>query len=155
MERDVGGRPYLASVTTNPDEADIALALEDRPGALAEFGEVLGAAEVSVEGGGVWVHDGRGLAHFLVADAAAAVAALERAGLGPVTVSRVVSVRLAQDVPGQLGAFARRLGDAGIRILVQYSDHDHRLIVVVPEADHSDARRIAEQWEQERVARGS
>ena len=136
-------------------EADISLALPDRPGALADFGDALGRAGVSVEGGGVWVHEGVGLAHFLVTDAEGAVRALDAAGLGPVSVSPVVSVRLAQDVPGQLGAFTRRLGDAGIRILVQYSDHDHRLIVVVPAADRPAAQAICDQWERERVARGS
>ncbi|MBW9092913.1 hypothetical protein JNB62_04370 [Microbacterium jejuense] len=136
-------------------EADISLVLPDRPGALADFGDALGRAGVSVEGGGVWVHDGRGLAHFLVTDVPGATAALEAADLGPVTASPVVSVRLAQDVPGQLGAFTRRLGDAGIRILVQYSDHDHRLIVVVPEADQAAATAICAQWEQERIARAS
>lgn len=136
-------------------EADISLALPDRPGALADFGDALGRAGVSVEGGGVWVHDGVGLAHFLVTDVDGAKAALAAAGLGPVVASPVVSVRLAQDVPGQLGAFTRRLGDAGIRILVQYSDHDRRLIVVVPDPDRPAAQAICDQWEQERVARGS
>ncbi|MFD4957291.1 hypothetical protein [Microbacterium sp. NPDC058389] len=136
-------------------EADIALELADRAGALADFGDALGRAGVSIEGGGVWVHEGRGLAHFLVADVAGATAALAASGLGPVVASPVIGVHLAQDVPGQLGAFTRRLGDAGIRILVQYSDHDHRLIVVVPDADHAAATRIAEEWERERIARGS
>ena len=31
---------------------DLTVALEDRPGALADFGEALGRAGVSVEGGG-------------------------------------------------------------------------------------------------------
>jgi len=31
---------------------DLAIALEDRPGALAEMGEALGRASVSIEGGG-------------------------------------------------------------------------------------------------------
>ncbi|MBD3941561.1 hypothetical protein IF188_07615 [Microbacterium sp. NEAU-LLC] len=136
-------------------EADISLALPDRAGALADFGDALGRAGVSVEGGGVWVHEGVGLAHFLVTDVDGARAALAAAGLGPVVASPVVSVRLAQDVPGQLGAFARRLGDAGIRILVQYSDHDHRLILVVPDADRPAAEAICAQWERERIARGS
>ena len=139
------------------EEADLAVALDDRAGALAEFGEALGRAGVSVEGGGVWVHEGRGIAHFLATDPAGAVAALTAAGIGPVGVSPVVSVRLAQDVPGQLGMFARRLGDAGIRILTQYSDHDHRLIVVVPDSDRPAALEIAASWERERerTARGS
>ena len=57
---------------------DLAIALENRPGALAEMGEALGRAGVSVEGGGAWVVDGRGVAHFLFADGAAARRALDR-----------------------------------------------------------------------------
>ena len=59
---------------------DLSIELADRPGALAEMGEALGRAHVSVEGGGAWVVDGRGAAHFLFADGAAARRALEAAG---------------------------------------------------------------------------
>jgi hypothetical protein len=38
---------------------DLAIALDNRPGALAEMGEALGKAGVSVEGGGAWVVDGK------------------------------------------------------------------------------------------------
>ncbi len=48
---------------------DLEILLENKPGALAEMGETLGAAGVSLEGGGVFVHDGVGVAHFLVEDA--------------------------------------------------------------------------------------
>lgn len=34
---------------------DLAIALDNRPGALAAMGEALGCAGVSVEGGGAWV----------------------------------------------------------------------------------------------------
>ncbi|MBM7503724.1 hypothetical protein ACFPER_09580 [Agromyces aurantiacus] len=127
---------------------DLSLALEPRPGALADFGETLGAAGVSLEGGGVFGFDGVAIAHFLIGDhdVEAAVAALEAAGFGPATVSAVVALRLDQDRPGQLGAFTRRLGDAGIDIRVQYSDHDHRLILVVDPERHVDAARIAAAW---------
>ena len=47
---------------------DLEIDLENRPGALAEMGEALGRAGVSIEGGGAWVVDGRGIAHFLFAD---------------------------------------------------------------------------------------
>ena len=43
---------------------DLAIALEDRPGALAEMGDAFGRAGVSIEGGGAWVVDGRGVAAF-------------------------------------------------------------------------------------------
>jgi hypothetical protein len=45
---------------------DLAIRLENRPGALAEMGEALGRAGVSVEGGGAFVVDGEGIAHFLL-----------------------------------------------------------------------------------------
>ncbi|MFI5936473.1 hypothetical protein [Actinoplanes sp. NPDC051494] len=43
---------------------------------------------------------------------------------------RDIEVVLA-DVPGALGEFGRVLGDAGVNIWTQYSDHDGRLILVV------------------------
>ena len=60
---------------------DLALELENLPGALAEMGETLGRAGVSVEGGGVWVVNGVGICHFLFEDGAAARRALEAAGI--------------------------------------------------------------------------
>lgn len=51
---------------------DRAVALDGRPGALADVGEALGRAAVSVEGRGAWVMDGRGVAHFLFAGRSAA-----------------------------------------------------------------------------------
>ncbi len=34
---------------------DLSIALNNRPGALAQMGDALGRAGISVEGGGVWV----------------------------------------------------------------------------------------------------
>jgi len=45
---------------------DLAIRLENRPGALAEMGEVLGSAGVSIEGGGAFVVEGKGVAHFFI-----------------------------------------------------------------------------------------
>lgn len=123
---------------------DLCVALENVPGSLARLGETLGRAGVSLEGGGVWATE----AHFLVADAAAAVRALEAAGIRVVRVSEVVSLRLRQDEAGQLGKIARRMADAGVNIEVQYSDHDGRLILVVDDAVR--ARAVADEWMRER-----
>jgi len=106
---------------------DLGIQLDDRPGALAEMGEALGRAGVSIEGGGVW----NGVAHFLFADAAAARRVLEAAGIRVIEENDVVIQRLDQATPGQLGLFARRMADANKNIRVQYSDHDHQLILVV------------------------
>ena len=125
---------------------DIGLTLPDRPGALADFGQALGGAGVSLEGGGVFTVAGAGVAHFLVDNAAAAQLALEGVGLGPVVISDVVTLRLRQAVPGQLGLLARQMVDAGVNIAVQYSDHDHRLVLVVDEGDQAAATRVAQEW---------
>jgi hypothetical protein len=114
---------------------DVSIELEDRPGALAELGEALGRAGVSVEGGGAWVASGVGTAHFLVADGSAARRALESVGIHVVAVREVITTRLDQARPGQLGATCRRLAQAGINIEALYSDHDHRLVIVVADTD--------------------
>jgi hypothetical protein len=114
---------------------DLAIALENRPGALAEMGEALGRAGVSVEGGGAFVVKGEGVAHFLFHDATAARRALAAAGIHVLEEREVVVQRLKQDVPGQLGQLTRRMGEAGVNIHVLYSDHANRLILVVDAYD--------------------
>jgi hypothetical protein len=126
---------------------DLSIALENRPGALADMGEALGRAGVSIEGGGAWVVDGEGVAHFLFADGAAARQALESAGIRVVAEREVVVQRLKQAVPGQLGALTRRMAEAGVNIEVLYSDHDHQLVLVVD--DLVRGREVARAWSQE------
>ncbi len=126
---------------------DLAIELENRPGALAEMGEALGRANVSVEGGGAWVVDGRGVAHFLFADKAPAREALEAAGIRVLAEKTALVQRLNQSQPGQLGKIAKRMADAGVNIEVLYSDHDNQLILVVD--DMEKGRKISEQWKLE------
>jgi hypothetical protein len=123
---------------------DLAIALENRPGALAEMGEALGRAGVSVEGGGAFVVDGSGIAHFLFADGAAAARALEAAGIHVLAQRDVLVQRLNQSEPGQLGKIARRMAEAGVNIEVIYSDHDHQLILVVDDIERG--RAVSEAW---------
>ena len=120
---------------------DLEIALDNQPGALAAMGEALGRAGVSIEGGGAFVVEGRGVAHFLFEDGDAARRALESAGIRVVRVREVVVLRLRQGVPGQLGLLCRRMADAGVNIEVQYSDHANQLILVVD--DIEAANRVA------------
>ena len=126
---------------------DLAIALDNRPGALADMGEALGKAGVSVEGGGAWVVDGKGVAHFLFKDGGAARKALEANGIRVLAEREVVVQRLKQAVPGQLGQLARRMGDAGVNIEVMYSDHDNQLILVVDNIEK--ARAVSKAWARE------
>jgi hypothetical protein len=123
---------------------DLEIALENRPGALAEMGEALGKAGVSIEGGGAFTVNGEGVAHFLFEDGETARAALEKAGIRVVAVRDVVVQRLKQAVAGQLGSLTRKMAEAGVNIEVLYSDHDHQMILVVDEIEK--ARAVAEEW---------
>jgi hypothetical protein len=126
---------------------DLSIVIENRPGALAEMGEALGRAGVSIEGGGAWVVGATGAAHFLFEDGEAARKALEEAGIEVLAVRDVLVQRLKQAVPGQLGQLTRRMADAGVNIEVLYSDHDHQLILVVD--DIARARIVSEAWAKE------
>ena len=131
---------------------DLTIALEHRPGALADMGDALGRAGVSIEGGGAFAGQGEGVAHFLFHDGTAARNALEAAGIRVVEQREVLVQRLRQDEPGQLGKLTRRMADAGVNIEVLYSDHDHQLILVVD--DIEKGREVSEAWAQESGKRG-
>lgn len=131
---------------------DLTIQLENRPGALAEMGEALGAAGVSVEGGGCWLFNGEAIGHFLFEDGAAARKALEDKGIRVLDDREVLIQRLNQGQPGQLGKIARMMAEAGVNIEVQYSDHDNQLIVVVDDVEKG--RVVSENWKRSSAAAG-
>ena len=123
---------------------DLAIRLENRPGALAEMGEVLGSAGVSIEGGGAFVFEGQGIAHFLFEDSLAARKTLEQKGIVVLEDREVLVLRLRQDQPGQLGKISRMMAQAGVNIEVMYSDHQNQLILVVD--DYKKGQAVSEKW---------
>lgn len=123
---------------------DLTIQLDNSPGALAEMGEVLGAAGVSVEGGGCWLFNSEAIAHFLFEDANAARQALEAAGITVLSDREVLIQKLNQGESGQLGKIARAMADAGVNIEIQYSDHNNQLILVVD--DIEKGRTVSEAW---------
>ena len=134
---------------------DLAFRLENRPGALAAAGEALGAAGVSLEGGGAFTVEGSGIAHFLIAAASAAPAreALAAAGVAVIGDREVLIQKLDQERPGQLGAICRRMAEAGVNIETLYSDHQNQLILVVD--NPARGRAVSEAWMRERGSAGS
>ena len=110
---------------------DLEISLDDHPGALAEMGEALASAGVSVEGGGAWVVGNQGVAHFLFEDSVVARKVLEKKGIEVTRENEIIVQRLKQDQPGQLGKIARLMQQAGVNIKVIYSDHHNQLILVV------------------------
>ncbi|MFZ1791116.1 MAG: hypothetical protein WAT92_22515 [Saprospiraceae bacterium] len=114
---------------------DITVKLKNEPGILALFGKTLGANQISLEGGGVFDNGKYSIGHFLVEEAEQAQEILAKVDIEVTEINEVLIQRLRQDVPGQLGSFCQKMADAGVNILVQYSDHDHQLIVVVDDFD--------------------
>jgi len=123
---------------------DLTIRLENRPGAIAEMGEALGKAGVSVEGGGGFVFDGKAIAHFLFEDASAARQALEENGIEVLEDREVLVQKLNQEQPGQLGKISRLMAEAGVNIEVIYSDHQNQLILVVD--DLEKGRAVSNAW---------
>jgi organic hydroperoxide reductase OsmC/OhrA len=126
---------------------DLTIRLENRPGALADLGAALGEAGVSIDGGGAFLCEGSGVAHFLFEDGEAARRVLEANEIDVVADREVVTLRLRQGEPGQLGSLTRRMADAGVNIEVLYSDHEHRLVLVT--SDQEAAAEVAASWAEE------
>lgn len=128
---------------------DLAIALENRPGALAEMGDALGRAGISIEGGGAFVVNGQGVGHFLFEDGTFARGVLETAGIRVLEERDVIVQQLNQAEPGQLGRISRKMAEMGVNIETLYSDHDHRLILVVD--DMVTGKAVSEAWMHERT----
>lgn len=126
---------------------DLEIILKNKPGQLALLGETLGKNQISLEGGGVFGHGDFSIAHFLVAEAEEAKEVLAHAGITVSKINNVIIQKLRQDVPGQLGIFCKRLADANVNILVQYSDHSNQLIII-PD-NFEKAKDISEAWMKE------
>ena len=123
---------------------DLEIILPNQPGMLARLGEILGSQGISLEGGGVFSNGTTAIAHFLVDDAEKAKELLSQEPFIRVRINEVLIQRLKQDVPGQLGTFAAAMAEAGVNILVQYSDHAGQLIIV-PD-DFGKGKRVSEKW---------
>ncbi len=123
---------------------DIEIILENKPGALALMGEALGKNKISLEGGGVFQNGEISIAHFLVAEADRAKKELAKVEIEVVKINDVIIQKLRQDVPGQLGMFCRRMAEANVNILTQYSDHSNQLIVIVD--DYQKGKKVSEEW---------
>ncbi|CAB4325623.1 MULTISPECIES: amino acid-binding ACT domain-containing protein [unclassified Brucella] len=123
---------------------DLQFHLMNRPGTLAELGEAMGRAGVPFEGGGVFSNGDQASAHFLFLDGEAAARAAAEAGIPVIAIRKPLIRRLKQGTPGQLGAISRALAEAGVNVLVQYSDHHNRLVLICDQEDV--ARRVTEEW---------
>lgn len=125
--------------------SDIHVILSNTPGSFGAPGRVLGKSGVGLEGGGVFSTPEAGHAHFLVEDGEKARKVLVDAGFNVHGVCRPLIRKLPQERPGELGEIADTIARNGINILVQYSDHNNRLILITD--DDNRAAEVTRQWE--------
>ena len=126
---------------------DLEIILENKVGSLALMGETLGKNKISLEGGGVFQNGEVSIAHFLVEEAERAKVVLAEVGINVVKINDVIIQKLRQDVSGQLGMFCRKLADANVNILTQYSDHSNQLIIVVD--NYEKGKHVSKEWMKE------
>jgi hypothetical protein len=117
---------------------DITIKLEDKPGTLAALGEVLGEADVNIDGICGVPCKGEELLHILVQDPILTRSVLESSGF---TISDERAVLLVNiiDRPGELGGIARRLADANININLLYLTAGMDLVIGVDLIDEAAA----------------
>jgi hypothetical protein len=123
---------------------EVVVELEDRVGALAGLGELLGEQGVNIRAlAAVRVAEGRGLVHLVVEPADVAVRVLREHDLVPVRVREVLSVTL-EDEPGALGRYCRRLADASINLEAVYlaGERDGAKELVLAVSDLQAARQV-------------
>jgi len=113
---------------------DLVVILEDRPGTLANMGELLGNAGINIEGISATSYKDEGVIHILIEDAASARQALEAKGV-KVTAERDVIVMDITDQPGALGEVARKLANAGVNIDLAYLATKTRLVLGVDDLE--------------------
>lgn len=118
---------------------DVTVYLDDHPGELARLGEVLGAADVNIEGFcAVTSGGGQAEVHVLVHDLAAAMKALSDASI-EIASEQEVAIVDVEDNPGVLGEVTRRLGDAGVNITLAYLATRTRLVLAADNLAQAEA----------------
>lgn len=117
---------------------EITVVVDDRPGVLADVGELLGASGVNVQTLCASRHNGQGVIHFVVDDGEDAGEILASNGYKVEGSRPVLSVTL-DDRPGELGRYCRRLERAGVSISSAYvarrEDGETELIFAVDDLD--------------------
>lgn len=98
---------------------EITVTVDDKPGALAEVGELLGGSGINIESLCASSHDGLGVVHLVVDDGEDASEVLRQNNYKVEGVRPVLTATL-DDRPGELGRYCRRLANAGVAISSAY-----------------------------------
>lgn len=116
---------------------DIAIILENKPGALADLGETLGKEKINIEGLCGAICDGEDLIHILVEESGRAYNVLERAGFKIKELREVIILEIKEIVtePGSGGKLFRKLAQENINIDIIYLAENNRIILGVDDIE--------------------
>jgi len=112
---------------------DIAVILENTPGALADLGEILGKNGINMEGlCGIPLND-EAVVHILVEDETVTRYVLESAGIKVSAVREVLVVDIGPIAgkPGSGGKMARKIGNVGVNIDLIYLAERNKIVLGV------------------------
>jgi hypothetical protein len=117
---------------------DLTIRGEDRPGTLADTGDLLGKANINIEGITGCRCEGKRELHILLEDTSVARRVLEEAEI-KVIEERDVLVVNTKDQPGELGRITRRIANVGVNIDLVYFATNNRLVLGVTDLEKARA----------------
>jgi len=124
---------------------EVIVSVEDRPGVLADIGELLGSAGVNIQTFAATIQDDRAVVHLIVDDGEDAGEILKSNGFKFEGMRHVLAITL-DDQPGELGNYCRKLANAGVAISAAYvarrGGGESEVIFAVDELDV--AEKVAE-----------
>lgn len=109
---------------------DLTIRGEDRPGTLAETGEILGKANINIEGITGCRCKGKRELHILLEETPVARRTLEEANIEVLEEREVLVVNI-EDRPGELGRITRKIANNAININLVYIATNNRLVLGV------------------------
>jgi len=118
---------------------DVAVIIENRPGALADLGELLGKNGINMEGlCGIPLKD-EAIIHLLVEDESVARFILEDAGyeISAIREVLVMDISPIAGKPGSGGKMARKIGNVGVNIDLIYLAEHNKLVIGVDDINRA------------------
>ena len=118
---------------------DLAVIIENRPGALADLGELLGKNGINMEGLCGIPLKNEAIIHLLVEDETVARFVLEEAGFEISGVREVIVMDIGNVAgkPGSGGKMARKIGNLGVNIDLIYLAEHNKLVIGVDDIDRA------------------
>ncbi|MHA2038864.1 MAG: amino acid-binding ACT domain-containing protein [Promethearchaeota archaeon] len=112
---------------------DLTVVLKNKPGNLADMGEILGQNNINMEGICGFPLQDEGIIHILVEDDTTTKWVLEAAGFEVRAVREVLVMDVGNIAgkPGTGGKIARKIGDAGVNIDLIYFAEQNKLVLGV------------------------